>query len=230
MQSKSYLEKIEIHIKDDPYQFLLNAFGTQESSIQKLDAKNKTALPNSLFGKSSLSSKILSSNSSVDFNETNLAKNNFDYIILPLYSPRSNQVELKSGLNQWNAGGRKRELDEVYIPVPSWIHKKKKGFFTYKSQDFKTDSFDVKLPSGKVISMRIVQQGGKALMSNPNSYLGEWILRKILDIPRGVIVTKSDLNEIGIDSVILYKHDEFNYSLDFLPLGSYEKFAQEYNS
>lgn len=52
-----------------------------------------------------------------------------DYIILPLYSQRTNNVEKHSGLNQWNAKGRKRNEDEVYIPIPSWIHKFKNNFF-----------------------------------------------------------------------------------------------------
>ena len=36
----------------------------------------------------------------------------------------------KSGLNQWNAGGRPRHSDEVYIPIPSEIHKNFQGFFS----------------------------------------------------------------------------------------------------
>jgi len=71
-----------------------------------------------------------------------------DYIVLPLYSPKSGKVEECSGLNQWNAGGRQRNPDEVYINFPTWIHKVKKGFFEYNTEDNKTDSFDVKLPNG----------------------------------------------------------------------------------
>ncbi|HHU19176.1 MAG TPA: restriction endonuclease, partial [Bacilli bacterium] len=41
-----------------------------------------------------------------------------DFIILPLYSPSTKNVEQKSGLNQWNAGGRARNINEVYIPIP----------------------------------------------------------------------------------------------------------------
>ena len=42
-----------------------------------------------------------------------------NFIILPLYSVRDNNVPTKSGLNQWNAAGRKRHPNEVYIPIPS---------------------------------------------------------------------------------------------------------------
>ena len=98
-----------------------------------------------------------------------------DFIILPLYSPRSNKVENSSGLNQWNAKGRVRDMNEVYIPIPSWIHNVKKIFFSYNTEDYRTGSFNVKLPNGDILSMKVAQQGGKALMSNPNSALGKWI-------------------------------------------------------
>ncbi len=46
-------------------------------------------------------------------------------ILLPLYSVIKGvkTVPEKSGLNQWNAGGRKRNPNEIYIPISSWIHK-----------------------------------------------------------------------------------------------------------
>lgn len=150
-----------------------------------------------------------------------------DYIVLPLYSPRTKQVEEKSGLNQWNAGGRPRSENEVYISIPSWIHQKKKDFFTYNSDENKTNPFDVKLPNGKIISMRVAQQKGKALMSNPNSALGEWILRDILELKPKVLVTKEILDMIGIDSVKLSKTGDGKYYLDFLKSGSYEEFEEE---
>lgn len=150
-----------------------------------------------------------------------------DYIVLPLYSPRTKQVEEKSGLNQWNAGGRPRSENEVYISIPSWIHQKKKDFFTYNSDENKTNPFDVKLPNGKIISMRVAQQKGKALMSNPNSALGEWILREILELKPKVLVTKEILAMIGIDSVKLSKTGDGRYYLDFLKSGSYEEFEEE---
>lgn len=150
-----------------------------------------------------------------------------DYIVLPLYSPYTKQVEERSGLNQWNAGGRPRSENEVYISIPSWIHQKKKDFFTYNSDENKTNPFDVKLPNGKIISMRVAQQKGKALMSNPNSALGEWILRDILELKPKVLVTKEILDMIGIDSVKLSKTGDGRYYLDFLKSGSYEEFEEE---
>ena len=151
-----------------------------------------------------------------------------DYIVLPLYSIRDNKVHEKSGLNLWNANGRTRNENEVYIPIPKWIHLNKKNFFNYNTEDYKTAPFDVRLPNGNVLNMKVAQQGGKALMSNPNSELGSWILRDILELPVGKLVTKEQLDIIGIDSIKLSKLRNGSYCLDFLKLGSYENFKKEY--
>ena len=122
----------------------------------------------------------------------------YDYIILPLYSERGGvrNVPEKSGLNQWNAGGRKRNANEVYIPIPKSIHHSYPDFFPDRDIPF-----ELRLPDGSVLSAKVCQDGGKALMSNPNSALGEWILRKVLRKKEGELVTIEDLNTYGIDSV-----------------------------
>lgn len=151
-----------------------------------------------------------------------------DYIVLPLYNPRNKDVEKRSGLNQWNANGRKRNENEVYIPIPSWIHKVKNNFFTYNTNDYKTLPFTVLLPDGKKLSMKVCQSGGKALMSNPNSLLGIWILREVLNIPVGTPVTRELLDIIGIDSIKLTKMDANTYKMSFLKTGSFELFERMY--
>ena len=68
-----------------------------------------------------------------DFSQVIEDKKN--YVILTMYStknPTKKIVPEKSGLNQWNAGGRKRNLGEIYIPVPQKIHKLKSDFFSKK--------------------------------------------------------------------------------------------------
>lgn len=97
-------------------------------------------------------------------------------LLLPLYSPKEKQVHQKSGLNQWNAGGRKRHPDEVYIPIPSWIHIEFKEFFPPRDKPF-----NLILPSKKIISVKLCQENSKALMSNPNQDLGKWLLRKLFN-------------------------------------------------
>ena len=123
----------------------------------------------------------------------------YDYVILPLYSTQQKgNVPTKSGLNQWNAGGRARNINEVYIPVPIKIHQLYPNFFPKREEPF-----ELQLPDGKKLSAKICQQGGKALMSNPNSDLGEWLLRKILKKKEGSLVTKLDLDTFGFDSIMV---------------------------
>lgn len=123
----------------------------------------------------------------------------YDYVILPLYSTQQKgNVPTKSGLNQWNAGGRARNINEVYIPVPIKIHQLYPNFFPKREEPF-----ELQLPDGEKLSAKICQQGGKALMSNPNSDLGEWLLRKILKKKEGSLVTKLDLDTFGFDSIMV---------------------------
>ncbi len=142
------------------------------------------------------------------------------HVFLPLYSTRTQgEVPTKSGLNQWNAGGRARHANEVYIPIPKWIHKKFPKFFPPRDEPF-----DLKLPNGETISAKVCQDGSKALMSNPNIKLGTWILRDILRLKEGELVTYDKLQEIGLDSVVLYKNEDSTFEIDFTKLDSFEVF------
>jgi len=156
-----------------------------------------------------------------------------NFIILPLYSIRDNEVPKKSGLNQWNAGGRKRHPNEVYIPIPAWIHDVFDDFFVYaknrknRGESAKNSpSFYVELPSGYKMKCKVAQAGGKALMSDPNKDLGKWILRKVLNLREGKLVTMEMLKEIGVDSIKLTKKDDENYLLDFVEAGSFSDFEE----
>ncbi len=122
----------------------------------------------------------------------------FDYVILPLYSNRGGvrYVPQKSGLNQWNAAGRLRDENEVYIPIPKKIHQKYPRFFPSRDEHF-----ILKLPDGKNLSAKVCQDNAKALMSTHNADLGQWILRKVLHKAPGNLITIDDLNRYGIDSV-----------------------------
>ncbi|MEN2465623.1 restriction endonuclease [Ornithinibacillus sp. JPR2-1] len=152
----------------------------------------------------------------------------YEQVFLPLYSARSGQVEEKSGLNQWNAGGRVRHEDEVYIPIPRWIHKQFEGFFPYDIETDHKESFTLILPDGREIPAKVCQQGGKGFMSKPNKELGHWILRTILEIPPGQLVTYHDLDRVGIDSVLITKNDDYRFKINFASKGSYADFEDEY--
>jgi len=153
-----------------------------------------------------------------------------EQIFLPLYSARSGKVEEKSGLNQWNARGRARHEDELYIPIPAWIHQQFEGFFPYDSHTDIKEEFTLILPDGKEISAKVCQQGGKGFMSNPNRLLGRWILRTILEKPIGQLVTYDDLDRAGIDSVLITKYGEYRFKINFSSKGSYEDFEEEFKS
>lgn len=145
-------------------------------------------------------------------------------ICLRLYSTKSDGTKFvaeKSGLNQWNACGRKRHPDEVYIPYPAEDRERTRGFFPDRDT-----VFDLRMPDGTVIPAKVCQQDNKAIMSNPNKILGEWLLRKVFELPEGTLVTYDMLQRFGIDSVVFTKHGELSYSVDFAEIGTYEQFYE----
>lgn len=143
-------------------------------------------------------------------------------ICLRLYSTKSDGTKFvaeKSGLNQWNAGGRKRHPDEVYIPYPAEDRERTRGFFPDRDT-----VFELRMPDGTVIPAKVCQQDNKAIMSNPNKILGEWLLRKVFELPEGTLVTYEMLQRFGVDSVVFTKHGDLDYSVDFAEIGTYEQF------
>lgn len=144
-------------------------------------------------------------------------------VIIPLYSVKNGEkiIFSKSGLNQWNAGGRSRNLNEVYIPFNSTLREMYDGFFPQRDTPF-----EVILPDGNTMSMKLCQENCKALMSNPNKDLGQWLLRDVLKIPEGQIITYNNLLEIGIDSVSFQKTGK-KYKLDFKNVGEFEAFLKK---
>lgn len=141
-------------------------------------------------------------------------------LCLRLYQLKNNQkfVAEKSGINQWNAGGRARNPNELYIPYPK-VDRERKDFFP--SKDI---SFDLLLPDGQWISAKVCQQDNKAIMSNPNKALGKWLLRDVFELEEVTLITYEMLKEFNIDSVIFTRLDNLKYSVDFCELGTYEKF------
>lgn len=147
-----------------------------------------------------------------------------NYVILPLYGMKNKEkfVFEKSGLNQWNAGGRKRDMGEVYIPIPAEIHTQFPNFFPERDKPF-----ELKIPTGEIFSAKVCQDNSKALMTNPNKALSDWLLRKVFQVQEGELLTIEKMNELGFDSVILFKDDNENYRIDKAKLNSYEQFIKE---
>lgn len=144
-------------------------------------------------------------------------------IYLPLYSIRDGSVPEKSGLNQWNAAGRPRNNNEVYIAIPAEIHKSFPRFFPNRETPF-----NLKLPNGHLLKSKVCQDGGKALMSYSNRELGEWILRNVLKLKDKELLTYEKLKTTGIDSVRLDKINESEFEINFSKLGSYEVFQNSF--
>jgi len=139
-------------------------------------------------------------------------------VYLPLYG-RDQTVFERSGLNQWNARGRERHPNEVYIPIPAEIHKNFQGFFPDRDTPF-----SLKLPNGKIMKSKVCQDNSKALMSYSNRELGKWILRDVLGLKEGELLTYERLQILGIDSVRIDKISNFEFEINFAKIGSYEEF------
>lgn len=139
-------------------------------------------------------------------------------IYLPLYG-RNQIVYKRSGLNQWNARGRPRHENEVYIRIPAEIHEYYPDFFPDREIPF-----NLVLPNGKGIRSKICQDLGKALMSYSNRELGKWILRDVLRLREGDLATYEKLQIFGIDSVRIDKISDVEFEINFAELGSYEQF------
>ncbi|WP_395804878.1 restriction endonuclease [Daejeonella sp.] len=144
-----------------------------------------------------------------------------NYIILPLYGIKNKEkfVFEKSGLNQWNAAGRTRDFGEVYIPIPIEIHKQYPGFFPPRDH-----FFELEIPTGELFSAKVCQDNSKALMTNPNKALSDWLLRRVFQVKEGELLTIEKMNELGFDSVIITKEENGNYKIDKAKIDSFEQF------
>jgi hypothetical protein len=205
---KDYIE-IDVDIIDDPLEVLLKLIKVD------LKTKPKTVANTDKIGKLNLI-------------EADHLIPGIDYVILPLYSPNAKKnnkepiVPLRSQLNQWNAGGRKRDPGEVYIFIPKIIHKLAPGFLPKKNV-----IFNLKVPSGEVLIAKVCQSGDKALMTNPNNAMSKWILRKVLKLNEGELLDYNKLKLVGYDSVKITKIKVGEYLIDFAQLNEYENFIEK---
>lgn len=193
---------IPVSIIQDPYELLKQLLMTKDYEGRYQD----------LYEIRSAIKKQVEKNKRLDFGKT--------YVILPLFALKGDvkYIPEKSGLNQWNAGGRERQADEVYIPIPAKINSNFPNFFPNIDT-----TFTLHLPNGSSLSAKPCQQNRKALMSNPNIALGKWILRDILQVKEGELVTIEHLNRFGFDSVVVYKDSETDYRIDVCKTMSYSK-------
>lgn len=154
-------------------------------------------------------------------------------IYLPIYSDTSMRVEEKSGFNAWNAApkskgsGIPRPEFEAYIPIPVWIHRVFSGFFGFnalnKAERNAATPFNLHLPDGREISAIVTQDGGKGLQTNPQSILGEWILRDVLDLRARELLTMDHLIQLGVDSLKVSKIDDKNFKIELAETYAFEQ-------
>lgn len=90
------------------------------------------------------------------------------------------------------------------------------GFFPGRDQPF-----DLELPNGETIIAKVCQDQGKAIMSNPNKDLGKWLLRDVLHLSEGELVTMDMLDNLGVNAVMFTRKDKGKYSIDFTQLDDY---------
>ena len=164
-----------------------------------------------------------------------------DYVILPLYSTRGSNhlVSERSGINQWNAAGRARQLGEAYVPIPAVIHQYFPDFFPSRDTPFQ-----LQLPNQtSVVQAKVCQDNSKALMTTPNRHMGTWLIgvlkpslnQWMFEEDPGSMepLTYADLERIGKDSVRVSRslqRDEFVYAIEFAPIGAYEEFRGTFGS
>lgn len=205
------LDEVHVEIMSDPYAFLMGYANVEQKHF--VSTKYDASIVAEIEGVRITQEK--------------------ESICLPLYSIKrgSNErfVPEKSGLNQWNAAGRKRNPDELYIPYQAVDRNRKPDFFPPRDTPF-----ILHLPDGSEISAKVCQEAdkndstiGKAIMSNPNKILGKWLLRDVFEIPEGTIITYEMLEKFGVDSVVFTKNFEGDYSVDFSEIGTYESFYEK---
>lgn len=201
----THCQKIDIEIIEDPIQWLLNARGNVDIAVVNAGIQQEM---------------------STETIQTDLVPGE-DYLILPLYSVSRKAsgkhpiVPEKSQLNQWNAGGRTRNFGEVYISIPAEISDFVSTFLPARNV-----SFNLILPNGEILSAKRCQENGKALMTNPNNALSDWMLRDILNLEEGELLTYNKLEEIGYDCVKITKGSYLDFFIDFAPLNEYETFLE----
>lgn len=200
-ENMDLLDSFEIEILGDPYSYLEGLFDSGTETLLNV----------------------------ADVMTPNIVNNEQEKLCLRLYtidrSTKEKKIQEKSGLNQWNAQGRVRDADEIYIPYPIEDRRRSEGFFPPRDTQF-----SLHLPDGNIISAKVCQEGGKAIMSNPNKVLGKWLLRDVFELPKGTLITYEMLEKFGVDSVIFTKLGDLEYKIEFTDIGTYESLIDDSDS
>jgi len=142
-------------------------------------------------------------------------------VILSLLNSRTNETHSTAGIN-WghrmnyyrkkdgSISHRLRNPNEAYIPLPRSVAQS--GFFPLNKQHFTVVTDD-----RKQLTLRVEQEGNKAITTpKSNALLGEYF-RNRLGLPNGAFVRKADLERYGRTDVTFIKIDDEQYFMDFAP-------------
>lgn len=163
-------------------------------------------------------------------------------IYLPLYQDKKETpfvsdcsgINVRHGKSKNKGSNTSRPEYEVEVRISTWIHYLFPKFFgidaSDKNQvkDADLNDFDLILPDGRILRGRIKQAGGKSLQTDPQGALGEWILKDVLGLSNGEVVTWSYLESLGIDSLKVTKIDDKHFKITVAETGAYEKFKLDY--
>jgi predicted transposase YdaD len=86
----------------------------------------------------------------------------------------------------------------------------------------------LKVPTGEVLKTKVCQDNSKALMTNPNKAISDWLLRKVLKLEEGQLLSTEKLDSLGFDSVMIQKQNDTSYSIDIVKTNSYENFITNF--
>lgn len=218
------LDKFDIRIIDDPFEFLLKAY----QDLIGFKVKSKSDFVEIYLPLYSYQSKEVQVNSGLNAwngkpknkDSDTLRPLNEVYIAIPreLHKKRpdffvKNIFDFEQSQNEYD--GDKKDKPQL--------------------------RFHLILPNGKKIPALITQQGMKSLQSgslteiDPNtgkyygqSALGQWLLVDVLGLKERQVVTREWLVKKGTDSVKLWrnKNDYSHIYIDFAPVGAFEAFMQ----
>ncbi len=85
----------------------------------------------------------------------------------------------------------------------------------------------MQIPTGETFRAKVCQENSKALMTNPNKALSDWLLRKVFDLKEGELATIEIMEELGFDSVIISKDKNGNFKIDKAKLDSFSEFLED---
>ena len=78
--------------------------------------------------------------------------------------------------------------------------------------------------SREVFRSKVCQDNSKALMSDPNKAMSDWLLRSVLQLKEGELATMEKLDKLGFDSVIILKDDNGDFKIDIMKTDTYSEF------